>query len=130
MFLMIGIDQRREDLEYYQQMECDVCGRYGNFNVFMTCMVLYLFFIPVFKWNRRYFVETSCCSSIYELDETKGKMIAKGESTQINDEDLKLVYTSFNDPGDHYKKCSHCGYETWEDFEYCPKCGERFDDNV
>lgn len=25
-----------------------------------------------------------------------------------------------------YKRCSSCGYETQEDFEFCPKCGQRF----
>lgn len=24
------------------------------------------------------------------------------------------------------KKCGNCGYEMMEDFEYCPKCGNRF----
>ena len=24
------------------------------------------------------------------------------------------------------KRCSNCGYETKENFEYCPKCGKRF----
>ncbi|WP_408633815.1 zinc-ribbon domain-containing protein [Pseudobutyrivibrio xylanivorans] len=25
-----------------------------------------------------------------------------------------------------FKRCSNCGYETAEDFDYCPKCGLRF----
>ena len=25
-----------------------------------------------------------------------------------------------------YKKCRQCGYETTEDFDFCPKCGTRF----
>ncbi|WP_334292334.1 zinc-ribbon domain-containing protein [Pseudobutyrivibrio xylanivorans] len=25
-----------------------------------------------------------------------------------------------------FKRCSNCGYETAEDFDYCPKCGVRF----
>ncbi|MCH5255626.1 MAG: zinc-ribbon domain-containing protein, partial [Lachnospiraceae bacterium] len=25
-----------------------------------------------------------------------------------------------------YKRCNNCGFETQEDFEFCPKCGMRF----
>ena len=28
--------------------------------------------------------------------------------------------------GNRVKKCPNCGYETQEDFEFCPKCGTRF----
>ena len=28
--------------------------------------------------------------------------------------------------GYSYKRCNNCGYETAEDFEFCPKCGNRF----
>ena len=24
------------------------------------------------------------------------------------------------------KKCNYCGYVTEENFEYCPKCGNKF----
>ncbi|MEE1218114.1 MAG: zinc-ribbon domain-containing protein, partial [Agathobacter sp.] len=24
------------------------------------------------------------------------------------------------------KHCNNCGYETDENFEYCPKCGQKF----
>lgn len=128
MFLMIGINEKREDLEYVQQMTCEICGRYGYFNVFMACTVLYLFFIPVFRWNRHYYVETSCCRSIYELDQSIGARIARKEDVRITDEDLSLLYSGKEDKGDHYRKCRYCGYETREDFEYCPKCGERFEE--
>ncbi|MBP3226424.1 MAG: zinc-ribbon domain-containing protein, partial [Methanobrevibacter sp.] len=25
-----------------------------------------------------------------------------------------------------FKHCNNCGYETSEDFDFCPKCGMRF----
>ncbi len=121
MFFVIGVNDRKEELEYDGLMTCDLCGAMGRFNVFMVCSVLYLFFIPVFRWNRRYYVETSCCHALYELDYEKGEAIGRGERVEIYEEDLRLL-----NRGQRYKKCAFCGYQTSEDFDYCPKCGNRF----
>ena len=48
MFFMIGITNGKKDLEHSQTEICDVCGRYGRYEVFMTFSQLLLFFIPVF----------------------------------------------------------------------------------
>ncbi len=123
MFFMMGITDGRKDLNFTQTIICNICDRYGRYNVFMTYTVLSLFFIPCFKWNKHYYVQTSCCGTIYELDPEIGKAIARGEQAEIRPEHLSRV----NQGGYSYRKhCSRCGYETSEDFEYCPKCGNRF----
>lgn len=90
----------------------------------MTYTVLSLFFIPVFKWNRHYYVKIICCGTLYELDPEIGKRIERGEQTDIQPGDMRQIYTESSYSG--YKRCSQCGYETAEDFDYCPKCGTRF----
>ena len=47
MFFMMGITDGRKDLDFSQQMICNVCGRYGRYQVFMTYTVLSLFFIDL-----------------------------------------------------------------------------------
>ncbi len=124
MFFMMGITDGRKDLDFNQQIICSECGRYGRYQVYMTYMVLSLFFIPCFKWNKRYYVQTSCCNTIYELDTEIGKRIARGEDVEIQPEHLtRLNSWGYNN---RYKRCSNCGFETTEDFEYCPKCGHEF----
>ena len=68
MLFIMGITNGRKDFDHNQVMTCPICGAYGSFRVFMTYTVLSLFFIPTFKWGKRYYVETTCCNSIYELD--------------------------------------------------------------
>ena len=53
-----------------------------------------------------------------------GKQIARGEQVEILPQHLSQVRKggSWN----RYKRCAQCGYETAEDFEFCPKCGKRF----
>ena len=124
MFFMMGITDGRKELDYSQTEICSVCGCYGRYQVFMTYTVLSLFFIPCFKWNRHYYVQTSCCNTLYELDREVGRRIERGENVRILAEHLQKLgcgRSSYTD----YKRCLNCGYETTEDFVFCPKCGAR-----
>ena len=120
MFFMIGVNEKSEELDYDELITCDNCGAYGRLSVFMTYTVLLLFFIPCFKWNKHYYVRTSCCGRVYELDPEIGRRIAGGEQIDITDSDLR---DSGYGSGPMLKTCSYCGYSTYEDFRYCPKCG-------
>ena len=72
-----------------------------------------------------------CCSAIYELEPEIGKAILRGEEPAITSADLHLVqegkYTRTwqEGSGNPHKKCMRCGFETDEDYNYCPKCGGR-----
>lgn len=123
MFFVIGINEKREEIDCSQVMICDLCGEYGRYQVFLTCTILYLFFLPVFRWNYHYYVETSCCHALYELNNEAAKAILRKEKTEIRPEDLTLLNGRQNRS---FKKCICCGYETGEDFDFCPKCGNRF----
>lgn len=129
MFFICGITQGTKELACQAEMfVCGRCGRYGRYQVFMTYMCLSLFFIPVLKWNRRYYVKTSCCETVYELDPETGKRLARGEQVPIMPGNLTLVSDGHQAPAWQVplKRCRVCGYETREDFEYCPKCGQKF----
>ena len=114
-----------------QTVICDICGRYGRYQGIMTYMYFSFFFIPLFKWNKRFYVQMSCCSAIYELEPEIGKAILRGEEPAITSADLHLVqegkYTRTwqEGSGNPHKKCMRCGFETDEDYNYCPKCGGR-----
>ena len=61
MFFIGGIAQGTKKLVYNAAaMVCGRCGRYGRYQVFMTYMYLSFFFIPVFEWNRKFYVKTRC----------------------------------------------------------------------
>ena len=91
MFFIMGISDGRKDFSFNQLVTCAICGKYGRFNVFMTYTVLSLFFIPTIKWNKRYYVQTSCCGTVYELDPETGKAIARGEEVEILQSHLTRV---------------------------------------
>ncbi|MCR5371636.1 MAG: zinc ribbon domain-containing protein [Clostridium sp.] len=124
MIFIGGISQGMQQLDYMKTVICGRCGAYGRYEVFMTYMYFSFFFIPLFKWNRKFFVKMSCCGAVYDLDPEKGMAILRGQQAEITEADLTLREEG---QGRRYvKKCSSCGYETEEDFEFCPKCGQRF----
>ena len=126
MIFIGGISQGQKILDYVKTVICDRCGRYGRFQVVMTYMYFSFFFIPLFKWNRKYYVKMSCCGTVYELDPEVGKRLGHGEQADITETDLTLVQAGRRTSGWNRKHCEACGYETEEDFEYCPKCGRKF----
>ena len=129
MFFVGGISQGTKELLYQAVMfVCDRCGRYGRYQVFMTYSYLSLFFIPVFKWNRRYFAKSTCCGTVYEINQEIGQRIARGEELQLRPEHLNLISDGHQAPAWQMeaKRCANCGYETKENFDFCPKCGNRF----
>ena len=117
----MGITQKMKQLEYQKTVICSQCGSYGRYQVYMIYTCLSLFFIPVFSWGRRYQVQMSCCGAVYELKQEVGDRLRHGESTDIRESDLTMVQNG----RPAVKRCSSCGYQTTENFEYCPKCGEK-----
>lgn len=128
MIFIGGISQGRKILDYVRTVICGCCGRYGRYEVIMTYTYFSFFFIPLFKWNRQFYVRMTCCGAVYSLEKEAGQKILAGQDVEIRPEDLTLVQGGDGSGtyGRMKKHCSRCGYETFEDFEYCPKCGERF----
>ncbi len=126
MFFICGISQSRKQLNYAKTVICSLCGGYGRYQVFMTYSYFSVFFIPIIKWDRRYYVQMSCCNTIYELNAEKGRLVSRGESIEITEQDLTIIESGRRTSEWNRKKCTSCGYETTENFEFCPKCGQRF----
>jgi len=147
MFFIMGISDKIDQLRFDQLTVCPVCGSYGHLRVYMAYTYFMFFFIPLFKWNRRYYARMECCGAQAELDPRLGKAIADGSITYLNVQMLRFsrhdawggqgsqnyggAYRNAGNTGTagsgYAKQCRYCGYSTTEDFEYCPKCGRRFD---
>ena len=80
MFFIFGVNSGQKEIGSFGPVICGACGSYGRYQVYMTYMCLSLFFIPVLKWGRKYYAETSCCQSLYELDPQAGRRLSRGEA--------------------------------------------------
>jgi hypothetical protein len=88
VFLIIGISQGEKRLEFEQTAVCVRCGRYGRYKVYMTYTFFSLFFIPLVKWDKRYFVRAACCGAVCEIERELGERIRRGEVTELRESDL------------------------------------------
>ncbi|SHJ03788.1 zinc ribbon domain-containing protein [Parasporobacterium paucivorans] len=118
MFFIMGVSQAEKKLDFDQMVICRCCGKYGHMEVFVAYSYFMLFFIPVFKWNRRYFLRMSCCGSSSELDPELGRSIEKGEVVSLNED---VLGSSCRQKCG--KRCPKCGFSTNENYQFCPKCG-------
>lgn len=123
MFFIMGSGTGNKQLNFDQLIICKACGKYGHVKIIELYSYFSFFFIPIFKWNKRYIAHMSCCGESCEISAEIGREIAKGQRMEIPEEMLTFQNREKYSYG---KKCMQCGYGTTEDFEFCPKCGNRF----
>lgn len=121
MFFIFGMSSKQEELDFNQTIICKTCGSYGRLEAFMTYSYFSLFFIKILKWNKKYYIRSTCCGTIYKIDETLGKLIKRGESIKIEEWDLEPVNVNYN----NIQRCKDCSYPVEDEFEYCPRCGAK-----
>ncbi|OQB21950.1 MAG: hypothetical protein BWY11_02138 [Firmicutes bacterium ADurb.Bin182] len=118
MLLIFGIDSKEKRL-IEQNILCSACGKYGRLEIFVVYSFFSIFFIPIFKWNRRYYARSSCCNTVYAVKKEAGRGIEKGEYTSLRPEDLEILSKASG-----RRTCSVCGFIAEdESFLFCPKCG-------
>jgi len=117
---IFGIQDKDQFIGTYNNVVCPSCERLGGYEIHKSYTYLHIFFIPIFRWNIRYIVKTSCCGCLYELDPSVGKEFEKNPDTEIKKEDLRRVDSYFP-----FKYCSNCKTDVPAKFNYCPYCGEK-----
>lgn len=120
MFFVFGINQRKEKINYKPKLFIHSCGKYGSMEIYKTYMTLSIFFIPTFKWSKKYYVKYNCCDEIYELNKDTGEIIESGENITIEEKDFINCYYK-----NTKKTCSNCSSSWDESYEFCPKCGNK-----
>lgn len=121
MFFVFGISNKEKEIDFSQTTICRSCGAYGRLEMFVKYTYFSLFFIPIFKWNRKYYVRSNCCNSLYSLDKEIGRNIEKGYEEKIDESDLKPVDINYN----KRSYCGNCNFPIESEFEFCPKCGNK-----
>ena len=135
MIFIGGISDGTRQLFYGKRLYCRFCGYDSEISVYMTYMCFSFFFIPILKWNRKFYVRFSCCGRCRELDKEVGMQLLRGADVTIRETDLGETYFGeayptdggFDEPEQRHEAryCPHCGKVINSAFDYCPYCGGK-----
>lgn len=120
---IFGINSKNKEIREIQNIICKACGTLSSYKLVKTYDCFEFFFIPLFRWNTRYYLVSRCCGSIFEIPIDLGHRLEDGENISINDLDLKEVKINNQHSGNNI--CPNCGRLINGDFTYCPYCGSK-----
>ncbi|MDI9419829.1 MAG: zinc ribbon domain-containing protein [Bacillota bacterium] len=114
---IFGIQNKTQHITSESAVICPVCERYGRYDIIKSYYYFHVFFVPVWRWNRRYYIQTHCCSRICELDQETGSNIEAGHSVVIEKEHIRCSDRTAA------PACPNCSARLDPRFAYCPHCG-------
>jgi len=118
MFLIFGITNGANDLGV---RKCGFFSCCANREVMaaITCTFqqFTLFFIPLFRFGKRYFVSCPNCGTVYEIRKDEGQRLERDYAAEINPDALFIVQ------GASKKICPNCKSSVAPNCRYCPNCG-------
>lgn len=121
---IFGVEEKEKTLREFPGTVCGHCGRLDKAALTEVYTYFHVFFIPTFKWNRRYFVRMRCCGAVYEAPAEYAKELKEGASLDFSR--LKKVSGGFGTDWDNvYARCPGCGKAYDRSFAYCPYCGRK-----
>jgi len=115
---IFGVNTKTEPVKTETAVICPLCERYGRYEVLKAYTYFHIFFIPIWRWNKRYYIKTHCCDVFSEIDRETGERIEAGEAVEIEKEQILDAYISI-------RICPNCHTKVEPNFQYCPHCGTR-----
>jgi uncharacterized paraquat-inducible protein A len=111
---IFGVNSRKKELKKVR-FKCTGCLS-EEATIIETSHVFEFFFIPIFSWNKNYYLKCVSCGSLYKLyNDHIGDIL---ESGRVEYEDIERVVQESI-------QCPKCGTILTQEFSYCPKCGTK-----
>ena len=120
MFLIMGIQDKTKAELHSNALPCHVCDGDRGFELYNKYNYFHIFFLPVWTWGHSFSVKCSRCGSFYYVKEESQ---LKAKNSEVNFTYWDLEPANIHQHGSVQKKCSQCGFDLEDDFEFCPKCG-------
>lgn len=111
---VFGIGDEEEIAAQYANQVCPACGRWSRAELTLAYRYFHIFFLPVWKYSRKYALRMDCCGAIYDMDETYGRELSAGGP---------LDFSRMKRREKAQNICRCCGSRLEEEFTYCPRCG-------
>jgi len=113
---IFGLQNKEHSIREYDNIICQDCNRLSRAELFESYTYFHFFFIPLFKWNKNYFLKFRCCNSLYAVDHDYVQ-----ELRNSDDIDFRRIHQIRGTSN----RCSNCGNMINPGFSYCPHCGHK-----
>ncbi|KRQ87693.1 hypothetical protein ABG79_00494 [Caloramator mitchellensis] len=117
---ILGVETKEEVIKDIYNTICKSCGRISTYRLMCQYNFFHLFFIPIYKWNKKYYLVSRCCDAVFEISEEYASRLQKEKDSVIDDSKLNEVKYGYN-----RFLCPNCKSVLYDDFNYCPHCGAR-----
>lgn len=114
-FGIFGIQNKVNSIKEFSNVIC-VCGRYSRLHLVEEYTYFHFFFIPIFKWGKKYYVEARCCGRVFEVPDDYLDEVLKGDTIELSR--LREIQTP-------YRVCPNCSRYVDSNYRYCPHCGRE-----
>ena len=121
MFFFLAVTSGTRELGRRRCRYLPCCGTYGA-EVSVTCVYqqFILFFIPVFRFGKRYFATCAGCGAVFEMNREEGRRVERNPSAEIDPSAMTRVAAG-SDP----RFCPRCGAPISPGDRFCPNCGGK-----
>jgi hypothetical protein len=121
---IFGIENKDKLIKVLNNINCKNCNQIISGRLIKNFDFFHFFFIPLFKWNEKYYFICDNCKTVYSILKEKGKGIERGEKLELSYWDLQDMSTNYYNCHE-IKRCNNCGKEVESNFKYCPHCGAK-----
>jgi len=119
---IFGIGDQVKQIKEFQNVICPDCGTYTRAYLFFSYRYFHFFFIPVIKWNKRYYVRLRCCpDTVYTADKETFERLKISETIDFS----RLEKTRPGKNRNTVYRCPDCGNPVDPGFRFCPYCGRK-----
>ena len=122
---IFGIENKEKEVKIINNLTCKSCNRLSMARIIKHYEFFHFFFIPIFKWNEKYYVECGSCKKIFSISKEKGKMIERGENIDITYWDSHEINNNYAYDYNINSVCKSCGKVVDSEYKYCPYCGHE-----
>ncbi|HEX3040337.1 MAG TPA: zinc ribbon domain-containing protein [Caproiciproducens sp.] len=118
MFLIFGFTNGQSSIGT-RRCRFFTCCSTGDTMAYVTCTYqqFTLFFLPLFRFNKRYLVTCPGCGTVYEIPKEEGQRLERNYAAEINPNLMYAVHRS------NKKICPNCKCAVDQNSRYCPNCG-------
>ena len=119
MFFIVGITSGTSELGMRRCASFPCCSHGGA--AALTCVYrqFTFFFLPLFRFGKRYFISCPDCGAVYEIERDEGKRVELDPQAEIDPGRIHRL------AGRAARFCPNCGQRVNPDSRFCPFCGSR-----